>query len=104
MPLLQEQVGEYTTDVYDITDLILISRKRYVQYELTNSCTVQAGFQTNLLLTCFLACRRENLSPEKIKELEHLQKKLETGVLDEKDFVVHTHTFKHTHMCIHVAL
>ncbi|XP_064385888.1 ankyrin repeat domain-containing protein 13C-B-like [Halichondria panicea] len=52
-----EQVGEYNTDVYDITDLILISRKR-----------------------------RDHLTPEQIKEFEHLQKKLESGRIEEKDF------------------
>ncbi|XP_019854512.1 PREDICTED: ankyrin repeat domain-containing protein 13C-A-like [Amphimedon queenslandica] len=45
-----DQVGNYTADVYNITDLILISRKR-----------------------------REHLTPEQIKHFEELSKQVESG-------------------------
>lgn len=52
-----ERVGAYDTDVYNITNLILVSRRR-----------------------------REHLTPEQIKEHEDIQKKVETGNLGENDF------------------
>ena len=51
-------VGEYDSDVYNINNLILISRKR-----------------------------REHLTPEQIHKHEQIQRKVESGKLDETDLV-----------------
>ena len=55
-PLSQESVGEYETEVYNITNLILVSRKR-----------------------------REHLTPEQIHQHEQLQRKVESGTINESD-------------------
>ncbi len=56
--LTQERIGEYETDVYSITNLILVSRRR-----------------------------REHLTPEQIQEHEKLQHKVETGNIEETDLI-----------------
>ena len=50
--------------------------------------------ETHFLFVCLL--RRDHLTPEQIKEFEHLQKKLESGRIEEKDFVSWARTHTHT--------
>lgn len=52
-----ERIGEYETDVYNVNNLILVSRKR-----------------------------REHLTPEQIRQHDQLQRKVESGNLEECDF------------------
>ena len=79
---LQEQVGEYMADVYNVSDLILISRKRYGSCPRSNHGYIYYVCHMHAIL--YNVYRREHLTPEQIRRWEEISKKVEAGdIADE---------------------
>lgn len=74
----QETVGEYTADVHHLSDLILISRKRW---EKKKQHSLHRILYDDEFVTYI---RREHLTPEQIKKWDELSKKVESGDITEE--------------------